>query len=522
MIYQRCAADTYDDWGKENPGWDYAALEPYHNKAEHHINHPSFPTDMAHHGFNGPWKTSIPAYTNVLSKAIIDAGGKVGVPKIADLNDPRTQCGAVRLTTTTDEKGRRSSTAQAYLTKDVRKRRNLTIGVGVTATKVLFENDRAVGVEFAKKQRGKKFTVRARKEVILSTGTITTPHLLMISGIGPKEQLEKQKISVLRDLPGVGKNLTDHLAAGLIYYTKNAVSLEYLKHELKVGPAFVQWAAMGKGPLTSNLAEAALFFRHEDLKKDEPSLDLVAPPNSPDLEILTAPANYLNHALDKVPQKHSLSMGPIHIQPTSRGEITLASSNIWDKPLIDPKYLSTENDRRALLFGMKTAMKMTKESPLKEEIKSSFDFAKPKSFTKFKGKGEFDTFSEADLLDLMKETAFTIYHPTGTAKMGPSSDKNAVVDSELLVHGIKGLRVVDASIMPTIVRGHPQAAVVAIAEKAADMILHAEATEAKVEPSAPVNGNGISEKANGNGTAEAINATALNGATNGHTETSTA
>jgi choline dehydrogenase len=166
-----------------------------------------------------------------------------------------------------------------------------------------------------------------------------------------------------------------------------------------------------------------------------------------------------------------MSIGSIHIAPTSRGEITLKSASPWDKPRIDPKYLSTENDKRAMLAGLRLTMKMVQQEPLKQHVKRSYDFKRPAEFSRFRGKGEFDQWSDDDLLDLCRETSFTIYHPIGTAKMGPSTDQMAVVDHQLKVHGIEGLRVVDASIMPTIVSGKPQAAVVAIAEKAADMIL---------------------------------------------------
>lgn len=166
-----------------------------------------------------------------------------------------------------------------------------------------------------------------------------------------------------------------------------------------------------------------------------------------------------------------MSLGSIHIAPTSRGEIRLKSSSAWDHPLIDPRYLSTENDKRAMIAGLRLTMKIVKQDPLKQLIKKSYDFKRPAQYARFQGRGEYDTWSDEDLLDLCRETAFTIYHPVGTAKMGLKEDTLAVVDSQLKVHGIDGLRVVDASIMPTIVRGHPQAAVVAIAEKAADMIL---------------------------------------------------
>lgn len=475
MIYQRCAPDTYNDWAAAgNEGWDWANMQPYFEKSERFLPSPDFPMQKVHHAGTGPWKTRAAAFTSSVTRAVIGAGDAIGVPKIDDLNDPTTQVGSARLQSTVDENGRRSSTSQAFLTKDVRKRKNLTIGVGVTTSQILFsdgeKHPRAIGVEFAQKKGGKSYVVHASKEVLVCAGTLNTPQLLMLSGVGPKAELAAHKIPLVADLPGVGQNLADHLACAVIYYTK-CKSLEHLKHELKVGPAFLQWALAGKGPLTSNVAESALFFRHEDLKApEESSLDVVPPPGAPDIEIIGASVNYLNHMLDKLPARDTISLGPIHIAPTSRGTVTLKDASPWSPPKIDPKYCSTENDCRAMLFGLKTAVKLAGTEPLKAQIHSAFDFQKPKALAHLKGKGDFKDLDDADLEAIWKDTAFTLYHPTGTAKMGPRADAQAVVDERLRVHGIAGLRVIDASIMPSIVRGHPQAAVVAIAEKAADMI----------------------------------------------------
>jgi choline dehydrogenase len=478
-------------------------MQPYFERSETFIPHPDFPVEKVHHGANGPWKTRIVPFTSPISEAIIAAGDAMGVKKIDDLQNPETQIGSVRHQTIVDERGRRHSTNQAYLTKSVRQRDNLTIGVGVTSTKIVLSDDgkRAIGVEFSQKKGAKMWVVYAQKEVILSAGSIGSPQLLMLSGIGPKEELDKHKIPVYADLPGVGQNLTDHLACGLVYYGKNK-GLEYLKHEVKVWPAFFQWAIAGTGPLTSNIAESALFFRHEDFKgPEENSLDLVAPPGVPDVELLCAPANYVNHALEKLPQRDAISLGTIHIQPTSRGTLTLKDASIWTHPLIDPRYLSTDNDYRAMRFGLNTALKLAETDPLAGEIHSAFDFKKPKSFAHFRNRGEFKDLDDAAMDELLKSSAFTMYHPTGTAKMGPRSDVLAVVDDRLKVHGVAGLNVVDASIMPVIVRGHPQAAVVAIAEKASDMILaDAKATEAnafsnEMNRDVAANGNSASKLA---------------------------
>jgi choline dehydrogenase len=255
-IYQRCSSTTYDDWGKENPGWEYSSLEPYFDKAEGHTPHPLYTTEKSHHGSDGPWKTSVSQFTSPVSAAVVQASKGLGVPVLKDINNKETQLGGIRVTSTVDANGRRSSTAQAYLDEKVRARPNLTIGVGVTTTKIIFEGKKAVGVHFAKSKNGKVYQVKAKKEVVVCSGAINTPQLLMISGVGPEEELKKQGIDVVHNSPGVGQNLIDHLTtSGLLFTLKKEYGLELLKHEMKSGPYFFKWLFTGKGPMSSSLAE---------------------------------------------------------------------------------------------------------------------------------------------------------------------------------------------------------------------------------------------------------------------------
>ena len=255
LIYQRCSRDTYDEWGRANPGWDYDSLERYFDRAEGHITHPKYTTSRANHGFDGPWKTSVSAYTSPVTEAVLQAGTGLGVATLSDINDKTTQLGGVRVTATIDERGRRSSTAQAYLDSKVRARPNLVLGVGVTTTRVLFEGKRAVGVHFAKAKGQTVYEARARREVILAAGSVNTPQLLMVSGVGPQAELNRHGVDVVHDLPGVGQNLIDHLTTSGMLYNLSKHGLEHLKHEVKSGPAFFNWLLAGKGPMTSQLAE---------------------------------------------------------------------------------------------------------------------------------------------------------------------------------------------------------------------------------------------------------------------------
>ena len=542
LIYQRCAPSTYDGWGALNPGygWDFASLKPYFDKSSHYLENPSFPSaaqdldaDKATKANKGPWKAGVPKYTNKMTRVFTETAASLGIASVQDINSPQTQLGGAIFAITADEKGRRHSTAQAYLDSKTRKRSNLTIGVGVQVTKVLFSDPeegkprRAIGVEFAKKKGGKTFRAHAASEVILSTGAVMSPQLLQVSGIGPQKTLEQLGIDVVADLPGVGENLQDHLTtSGLVFYlTPQSESLEYLKHELKSGPAFAQWLLTGSGPMTSNLASAAVFARYNDVASadDVDRLEVEQEENTPDIEILVAAVSYLDHALVKVPAKPALSMGAIHIAPTSRGNIRLASKDIWQAPLIDPNYLGTENDRKAARAGVKLSLKLAAAEPLKSHICGAFDFAKGKGMEEFRGKpADYSDWSEEDLEKMAKRFAFTMYHPVGTCKMAPiEKDSMAVVDGELRVHGVEGLRVVDASVMPEIVRGHPQAAVVAIAEKAADFIkLSRKKKEQQAKNEEEANLKKVTSlvnaqtMANGNGHANENRETTANG--NGH------
>lgn len=341
-------------------------------------------------------------------------------------------------TRVTQRRGARSSTAQAYL-RPAAKRDNLTIRTDAHVTRVLLESRVAVGVEYAV---GGLTRRSGAGEVVLCGGAVNTPQLLMLSGIGPGPELQQHGIEVLVDSPEVGQNLRDHLVSGLIVRTESgtladATSLRNL----------VRYLTRRRGMLTSNVAEAYGFVR------SRPELD------APDLELIWAPVAYADEGLHGIPE-HGLTLGPILLQPRSRGTVSLTSADPWAHPRIDPRYLSDDDgaDRETMLAGLAIAQRIL-DAPALRAVSDG-------SFVRPVDGGELSPQERA--VTALEQHAHTLYHPTSTARMG--SDAGSVVDPELRVRGVDRLRVADASVMPEIVRGHTHAPTVVIGEMAARLM----------------------------------------------------
>jgi choline dehydrogenase len=364
---------------------------------------------------------------NPLSRAFVRACAESGIAGTADFNDGQQMgAGFYRVT---QNNGRRNSAADAYL-KPALRRGNLTVWPNIQVTRILIENNRAVGIEYV--QNGATQQVRATREVILSAGAVGSPQLLLLSGIGPTAELSQFDIPVVAELPGVGENLQDHLSVGVSYFCTQPVSLTGVETLSNLA----NFLARKNGPLTSNIAEAGAFVKsREDLAEC-------------DLQFHFAPVHYVDHGFTK-PGGHGFSLGPTLLHPKSRGRVTLQSGNPMDAPLIDPGYLSDPADIAPLIEGVKLARRI----------------ADAKAFDPYRGK---PVFEPDDPEFYVRARAETLYHPVGTCKMG--SDEWSVVNARLEVHGVAGLRVVDASIMPVIVGGNPQAATMMIAEKAVTFI----------------------------------------------------
>ncbi|BGP43955.1 hypothetical protein JCM10449v2_008012 [Rhodotorula kratochvilovae] len=481
QIYQHCSKEDYDAWESAGAtGWGWSSLQPYFAKAEHFTPNPAHEIDDSMRGKEGVWKTGYPTTAPVVD-AWVKSGPAVGVPHNPDLNIETNPNGITRFQATVDSKGQRSSTSAAYLPSSVYTRPNLSILVSTRVSKLLLEpsggesgaQQRCVGVELQQAETGPTYVARAKRDVILSLGTFGTPQLLLVSGIGSADKLSAAGVQQKIDLEGVGERLKDHVLAGIFFRAKSGSSFEFLKSQIRTLPSLVRWLLFGTGPLTSNLAEAGAFLRSDTIARDgtasrrgEGVVDF--PLNarggtSADLEIISAPVWYLNHAMTPPPAPSAdyFTMASTLLKPFSTGSVGIRSASVWDAPVIDPRYLSDERDEKVLLAGLHLIRRLSQTAPLSSFL-TGVDLPAG-------GTAGFLAASDAELLQHARDTAETIYHPMGTAAIG-AREQGGVVDPSLRVHGTTNLRVCDASVFPDAVSGHPQAAAVAVAEKFADML----------------------------------------------------
>lgn len=430
MIYQRGNPADYDRWANlGNGGWSYREVLPYFKGLENY-----YTGESEYHGGDGPLYVNKLRSPNPLSKAFVKACKQTGLPLTDDFNGAKQE--GFGLYQVTQKGGQRNSAADAFL-KPAMKRKNLKVETEAEVTRLLFEGTRCVGVAYTRK--GKEQTAAAAKEVIVSGGAINSPQILMLSGVGDAAQLQALGIPVVKNLPGVGQNLQDHLALGIYYACKRKVSLAHAESVRNVAAYLLRH----RGMLTSNVGEAGGFTR-----LNSESLE-------PDLQFHFAPAWFIRHGFDN-PVGDGFTIAPTLVQPKSIGYLTLRSADPSDKPIIQPNALSDEADVACLVEGVKLARRI----------------ASAKAFNRYRGAeylpGEAAQ-SDEDLRDYARARAETLYHPVGTCKMG--SDPMAVVDSRLRVHGLAGLRVIDAAIMPTIPNANTNVPAMMIAARAADMIL---------------------------------------------------
>lgn len=434
MLYVRGNAADFDQWAQMGcRGWSYDDVLPFFRQSESYAR-----GDDEYRGRSGPlmvedYRTILP-----ITHRFVEAAQQAGFDYNDDLNGARQDgVGYSQMT----RRGRwRGSTAQTYLAQ-ARKRPNLQIETDAVATRLLFDGKRCHGVEF--QQRGEQKQIQVSGEVILSGGSVNSPHLLQISGVGPGEHLRDIGVEVVHDLPGVGANLSDHYVVRVVHRIKNAVTINQVARGLRLAREVATFFLSGRGALTFGVTTAQVFcYSREGL-------------SSPDLQLLFTPASYDPSKVLTMEREAGVSVAICPVRPASRGTIMAQSADPLQAPLIRPNYLSDADDLRILAAGIRHTRRIFAAPALAQH---SVEELKPGP----------DIDSDTDFAGFARREGNTLYHPVGTCKMG--EDAMAVVDARLRVHGMQGLRVVDASIMPTLTTGNTNAPTIMIAEKAAAMI----------------------------------------------------
>lgn len=435
MIHVRGQAADYDAWQAAGcDGWAFSDVLPYFIKSE---TWDAPANDLR--GSKGEMYVQEVRDVHPLSQAFLRAGQEIGLPLCKDYNSQTPE--GIGYYQANIKNGKRWSSARGFLSP-VLGRSNLSVETNAQVSRILIDNNRAVGVEFVRD--GEQLEERAGQEIVLAAGAIGSPQILQLSGIGDAAILKKQGLKVVNDLKGVGENLQDHFTVPVTYRVKNTGTVNELSRGFPLAKEVGRYFLTRKGLLANAPSEVFAFIRTRATLK------------TPDVQFHIFPGSQSGPdklAFDSFP---GLTATPCQLRPTSRGTISIRSADFRDRPSIIPNYLSSAEDQETIIEGVRFARRLCQADALKKwvvkaEIPSS------------------DLVSNAELLDFCKERGTTIYHPVGTCKMG--QDEKAVVDSRLRVHGIDHLRVADASIMPTIVSGNTNAPTIMIAEKAADMIL---------------------------------------------------
>lgn len=434
MVYVRGHRSDYDQWAAlGNAGWSYEELLPYFRRSEHNAS-----INNDYHGQGGPLHVADLQSSNPFQKVYLAAARQAGFKLNPDFNGEEQE--GLGVYQVTQKNGERWSAARAYLHPHMGRRANLQVETGVQVQRIVFEGRRAVGV--ACRQGGQEHIVRVRKEVILCAGAFHSPQMLMVSGVGPADQLRQHGIKVTHALQGVGRNLQDH-PDFIFGYAARSMDLVGIsaRGSLRMAREALRYLRNRRGLLTSNFAECGGFL------KTDPALA------APDLQLHFVISLVEDHAR-KLHTAHGYSCHVCLLRPKSRGQVTLASADMRDAPAIDPAFLVDEQDLEDLVKGFKLTRRLM-DAPALASLRHKDLFTA-------------EVKTDEDIRKVLRQRVDTVYHPVGSCKMGV--DDMAVVDPQLRVHGMQGLRVVDASVMPTLIGGNTNAPTIAIAEKAVDLI----------------------------------------------------
>lgn len=440
LVYNRGQKEDYDDWEAQgNKGWNYESILPYFKRSERWLGK----GDDDYHGRDGTGSVTNLEWIHPVCEAFIGGAGELGIPRNRDYNGANQE--GVGYFQRIIEGRWRVSAATAFL-KPARSRSNLEVRTRARSERIVFEDNRAVAVRYVSDgDRSTRREVRARREIILCSGTVNTPRLLQLSGVGPAGLLKELGVPVVKDLAGVGENFRDHYSCRIVARARNVKTVNEIARWPRLGLQVARWAMGWPSVLTLSPSLVHIFCKSRDGVE------------RPDLQGVFTPASYKAGFVSLLDDYPGMTCGFWPHRPKSAGFIRAQSTNVFEDPLIQPNYLSDPEDQRVLLDGVRLARKLVRTSKMAQYFESE----------QMPGPG---VEKDDELLDYVKQYGTSSWHLVGTARMGPETDPTAVVDDQLRVYGVEGLRIADASVMPMSPSGNTYAPTVMVAEKAADMI----------------------------------------------------